>query len=90
MLIIGVYDLCQPDMAVMVPGLRILFRNVQADGVLRAVVNACHAHLTVFHYVDRSLSFQADTACRADSRADSAADTVLCHSVYMTPQIIRQ
>ena len=49
MLVVRFHDFCQSDIFIMIPGIGILFRNIQPDGILRAVMDAGHTQLAVFH-----------------------------------------
>ena len=86
---IRLYDLCKTDMFVVISGRRVLFRDCQTDGVFRTVVDACHTHLTIFHYVDCPLFFQFNTSRRTDPCTDSAADAFLCHLINVFPLLCR-
>lgn len=85
MLVIGFHDLRQPDVFIMITGGGIFLGYSKPDGILRAMVDTRHAHLTVFSCINRFLIFQADTPCRADPCAYPASDTVVCDQIYILP-----
>lgn len=82
LLLIGLDDLCQRNVGVAIPCVRIrLLDAYQFDGILRACMCTSHAVDTVGIVIHRSAVLYADASPRADTGTGAAAYTGICDSI---------